>query len=421
MNETVLVVDDEERIRSSLRGILSDEGFRVLDTGNSTAVLEIVEREQPSLVLLDVWMPEMDGIELLRQIKTLNPGIEVIMISGHANIQSAVAAIKLGAAGFIEKPFSVTGLLAAISRALGENGAVSAPRGSVNGGAAAVASSGTVKTRRQKTIAKAAVIGGQGLHSGFKTGVILHPAPIGSGISFTSLSDDPPLPALLENVTATSYNTTLSGAGLTVRTVEHLMSVLHAAGITNLLVKTQEELPAFDGSAAEFCKLVAASGVEEQNASIAPITLERPIAVGDQASGEFIQIEPAETLTIDYTLEYPHPVGRQVVHFELDSFEGYASEIAPARTFGFVREIKKMSEMGLASGGRLDNVILVDDERIVNTQLRFADEFARHKVLDLIGDLYLLGRPILGHVVASKTGHSDNVALVRAISRALGN
>src|SRR5579872_6171146 len=119
MNGTVLVVDDEERIRSSLRGILSDEGFRVLETGVAPEVLEIIGRENPELVLLDVWMPELDGIELLRQIKTQRPDTRVIMISGHANIQNAVAATKLGAEDFIEKPFSVSGLMAAIARVMG--------------------------------------------------------------------------------------------------------------------------------------------------------------------------------------------------------------------------------------------------------------------------------------------------------------
>ncbi|MFZ0887544.1 MAG: response regulator, partial [Candidatus Binataceae bacterium] len=118
MNQTVLVVDDEERIRSSLRGILSDEGFRVVDTGRAPAVMDLIALERPALVLLDVWMPEMDGIELLREIKTRRPEVEVIMLSGHANIQSAVAATRLGAADFIEKPFSVDGLLGSISRVL---------------------------------------------------------------------------------------------------------------------------------------------------------------------------------------------------------------------------------------------------------------------------------------------------------------
>src|SRR5208337_420898 len=118
VNQTVLVVDDEERIRSSLRGILSDEGFRVVETGRAPAVMDLIALERPALVLLDVWMPEIDGIELLREIKTRRPEVEVIMLSGHANIQSAVAATRLGAADFIEKPFSVDGLLGSISRVL---------------------------------------------------------------------------------------------------------------------------------------------------------------------------------------------------------------------------------------------------------------------------------------------------------------
>jgi UDP-3-O-[3-hydroxymyristoyl] N-acetylglucosamine deacetylase len=138
--------------------------------------------------------------------------------------------------------------------------------------------------------------------------------------------------------------------------------------------------------------------------------------IGEEGEGlEFIKAEPADHLSIDYTLDYPKPIGIQHVHFELTSPDAYAREIAPARTFGFVREFRQMAQLGLASGARIDNAILVDDEKVVNTTLRFPDEFARHKVLDLIGDLYLLGRPLHAHITASKTGHSDNLALVKAI------
>jgi UDP-3-O-acyl N-acetylglucosamine deacetylase len=257
---------------------------------------------------------------------------------------------------------------------------------------------------------------GQGLHSGLKTGVILHPAPPGAGIVFSSLADQSEIPARLENVTDTGYNTTLTAGGHSVRTVEHLLSALHAFGITNLLVKTEDEIPALDGSALEFCRQLMEAGLEDQPATVEPIRIRKPIALGRQTpADEWIRIEPAAALTIDYTLDYPAPIGRQQVHFELASPEDYMREIAPARTFGFVREFRKLAEMGLARGGRLDNVILLDDDRIVNTTLRFPDEFARHKVLDLMGDLYLLGRPIVGRVCAHRTGHSDNLALLRAI------
>ncbi len=420
MNATVLVVDDEERIRSSLRGILGDEGFRVLDTGDAPEVMAIIAREHPELVLLDVWMPDLDGIELLRRIKTEQPNTRVIMISGHANIQNAVAATRLGAADFIEKPFSVAGLLASIGRVLaGETGCNRSPETVADEAAAetAQATAASFGMQPQRTIKESLVIAGQGLHSGLKTGVILHPAPANAGIVFSSLADQSAIAARLENVTETGYNTTLSGNGHSVRTVEHLMSALHGLGITNLLVKTDDELPALDGSAQEYCRQLREAGVQNQRPPVEPIAVTKTIQVG--AGDEFIRIAPADHLIIDYTLDYPAPIGVQHVHFELTAPDDYVDQIAPARTFGFVHEFHKLAQMGLASGGRLDNLILVDDEKVVNTTLRFPDEFARHKVLDLIGDLYLLGRPIFGHVTASKTGHSDNLALLRAIAAAL--
>ncbi|HEY2524517.1 MAG TPA: UDP-3-O-acyl-N-acetylglucosamine deacetylase [Candidatus Binataceae bacterium] len=419
MNETVLVVDDEERIRSSLRGILGDEGFRVLDTGDPAGVMELIARENPALVLLDIWMPNIDGIELLRRIKTERPEVRVIMISGHGNIQSAVAATRLGAADFIEKPFSVSGLLTSIGRVLErESGGVRMPgRAPADPVAPLPAPSASRSGQRQRTLARSVVAAGQGLHSGLKTGVILHPAPPGTGIVFSSVADETAIAARLEHVTDTGYNTTLTAGGRSVRTVEHLMSALHGMGISNLLIKTDDEVPALDGSAIEFCRHISEVGLEEQEAALEPVRIARPIAVGN--NGESIRVEPASHLIIDYTLEYPRPIGRQSVHFELTSPEAYMREIAPARTFGFVHEFHKLAEMGLASGGRLDNLILIDDEKVVNTTLRFADEFARHKVLDMIGDLYLLGRPIFGHVTAHKTGHSDNLALLRAVKASL--
>jgi len=375
-------------------------------------------------VLLDVWMPDIDGIELLRRIKSEQPQVPVIMISGHANIQSAVAATKLGAADFIQKPFSVSGLLASISRVLEQDGAsgerAAEPMALEAAAGCTDAHPGVARAQRQRTIARSIVLGGQGLHTGLKTGLILHPAPPGFGIVFASLSDESAIAVRVENVTDTGYNTTLSSGGRSLRTVEHLMSALHGFGITNLLVKTDEEVPALDGSALEFCRQLRAVGIVEQQAWVEPIEIKTRIVVGQPGEGnEYLQIEPAHHLVIDYNLDYPEPIGRQRAHFELTSAEAYEEQIAPARTFGLVSEFTKLAQMGLASGGRLDNVILVDDARVINTKLRFDNEFARHKVLDLMGDLYLLGRPIHGHVTASKTGHADNLLLVKAILRSL--
>jgi len=421
-NETVLVVDDEDRIRSSLRGILSDEGFRVVDTGRAPDVMELIEREHPDVVLLDVWMPDIDGIELLRRIKSERPAVAVIMISGHANIQSAVAATKLGAADFIQKPFSVTGLLASIARVLdgGHVGRVASIADANRANGASSVATLLDGARPQRTIARSIVFGGQGLHTGLRTGVILHPAPVGHGIVFASLSDETQIAVQIENVTDTGYNTTLASGARSVRTVEHLMSALHGFGITNLLIKTDDEVPALDGSALEFCRQIEEAGVKDQDATLQPIRIKTPITVRSKRD-EFMTIEPADHLIVDYTLDYPAPIGVQTVHFELTSTDAYVNEIAPARTFGFVRDFAQMNQMGLAMGGRLDNAIIVDDQKIVNTKLRLPEEFARHKVLDLMGDLYLLGRPIEGRITASKTGHSDNLAMVKAIRAAQAN
>ena len=347
MNETVLVVDDEERIRSALRGILSDEGFRVVDTGDAPGVMDLIARESPAIVLLDVWMPDMDGIELLRRIKAEQPRVPVIMISGHANIQSAVAATKLGAADFIQKPFSVSGLLASIARALEGDSAGPDPS-NPRGLSAQVRAAGRKAIRAgatpQRTVARSIVMGGQGLHTGLKTGVILHPAPPGFGIVFTSLADETAIPVRFENVTDTGYNTTLTSGSRSVRTVEHLLSALHAFGITNLLIKTDDEVPALDGSALEFCKQIGEAGLTEQDATVEPIRIKHKIIIGEEGAGlEFMKAEPADHLIIDYTLDYPKPIGIQQLHFELTSPEAYTREIAPARTFGFVREFRKLA------------------------------------------------------------------------------
>jgi UDP-3-O-acyl N-acetylglucosamine deacetylase len=183
-----------------------------------------------------------------------------------------------------------------------------------------------------------------------------------------------------------------------------------------VLIKVQGEVPAMDGSALEFCHLLESAGVVEQDEEVEPVVIERPLRIGGGGPDqEEIRIEPDDGFSVAYTLVYPEPVGRQEYTYVHRGAESFRREIAPARTFGFVKDMKAMAAMGLASGGRLDNCILVDEEKIVNTALRFPDEFARHKILDIMGDFYLLGRPIQGRIVARMTGHGDNIALLRAL------
>jgi len=416
---TVLVVDDENEIRSSLRGVLSDEGLRVLEAQGGRDALEIVRREQPELVLLDVWMPDIDGIELLRLLQSETVRPQVVMISGHGNVETAVQATKLGAFDFIKKPFSIDALLQVVNRALtyGVSDASAGAEGTAAGEAAT--RSATRQLRAERTLGKAVIGSGHGLHTGVRSGLILNPMPAGSGIVFTNLTSGASVPAHLDYVESTGYATTLHRGDMSVGTVEHLLATFHAYGVTNAMVKVQSEVPVMDGSARVFCSLVEDAGVEDQGGGIEELAVSERISIGsDDPSEEGISIEPADSLEISYTLKYPEPVGTQKYVFRYSGPESFRDEVAPARTFGFVKDVKALASMGLASGGRLDNLILIDEEKIVNTELRFPEELARHKILDVLGDLYLLGRPVRGKIDARMTGHSDNIALLKAIAQA---
>jgi UDP-3-O-acyl N-acetylglucosamine deacetylase len=360
-------------------------------------------------------MPGLDGMELLRRLREEPGQPQVIMLTGHVNIETAVQATRLGAFDFIEKPFSVDALLHAVNRALEDRAR------STNGKGSAAETMARQTAMRRKagvrpecTLGKSVIASGHGLHTGVKSGLILHPLAPGRGIVFTNLSSASSVPAHLDYVESTGYATTLHHGGVSVGTVEHLLATFHAYGITNVLVKVQSEVPAMDGSAREFCSLIESAGIEEQGGGVDEIAVSERIVVEGEGE-ESIAIEPADSFEVSYTLVYPEPVGTQEYAFVLRDRESFRDEIAPARTFGFVEDMKAMASMGLASGGRLDNCILIDEEKVVNTSLRFPEELARHKILDIIGDLYLLGRPIRGRVTARMTGHSDNIALLRKL------
>lgn len=416
MGETILVVDDEAKIRETLRGVLSDEGFRVVESEGGATVLDLVMTQRPRLVILDIWMPQLDGLELLEQLRAREPELPVIIVSGHGAIETAVRATKLGAVDFIEKPFSLETLLRSVYRAVGReaNGnGKSFPLFDAPPQARLAQQSG--RQVRARTIRRSVVAHGRGLHSGIRTGVILQPLSPGSGIVVASLSSEVVIPATVDYVESTGYATGLYRDGVFVKTVEHLMSALHGYGITNLMVKTQGEIPILDGSAVQFCQLLEQAGIVEQAEMVEELIPDRTYSLEEPGAEKFIRIEPAEHFEVHYTLRYPEPVGRQEYHYVHTGAEQYRAHIAPARTFGFLRDIEALEQMGLANGGRLHNCILIGEQGVINPPLRFPDELVRHKVLDLIGDLYLLGRPLRGKVTAYRTGHSDNIALLRAI------
>ena len=279
----------------------------------------------------------------------------------------------------------------------------------------------TLRKRNQRSISKSVVLYGRGLHSGLKTGLIIDPLPPGSGIQFGNLTSPDTVRANADFVDGTNHATNLRNGAVTARTIEHLMSALHAYKISNILIKISEEVPVMDGSALEFCRLLEEAGIEDQKEKREDLWVDKVYEVGEPGDEKgYIRIEPADSFSVSYLIDYPKPIGKQAYLYEHKNALSFQEEIAPARTFGFVSELESLEKMGLAEGGRWDNVILVDKARVVNTQLRFPNEFVRHKILDVIGDLYLTGRPIRGKVTAERSGHRHNVALVKKLIEAHG-
>ncbi len=424
-NNLALIVDDEQSICETLSHVLEDLGLSCCHANNGNQALEIIKEKSPALVFLDIWLPGMDGMETLEKIRNLDSLLPVVMISGHATISTAVRATQLGAIDFIEKPLDLLVIQQVVNRALS---AKNSNLGNLPEIESLSEQSCQItsdvfqndffvgKSRQQKTLAGSSILYGVGVHSGRKSGLILEPLPENSGIHFAGPGSKQAVPAHVNYVSTTGYATTIKNADSQVSTIEHLMSALHAAGITNLLIKCNEEVPVMDGSAIEFCKIFQEVGILEQSATIPELMVTKTIEV---RKGEaFIRLEPAEELIIDYTLNYQQPIGEQHYIFKMDSFENYQNEIASCRTFGFVKDIDYLQKQGLAQGGRFNNFVLIGEDGVINSELRFPDEPVRHKILDMIGDIYLLGRPIVGKITANMTGHSHNSELLRKILEA---
>jgi UDP-3-O-[3-hydroxymyristoyl] N-acetylglucosamine deacetylase len=265
----------------------------------------------------------------------------------------------------------------------------------------------------QQTIQAPVSLAGIGLHSGVPVRITLSPAGADTGILFRT-PDGTLVPALPDHVVDTRSATTVGAFGVKVRTIEHLMAAVSALGIDNLLVEIDaEEIPAADGSARPFVDLLHAAGRVRLRAPRQPLVITEPIRVGDES--RWLQILPSDSLRISYTLDNRHPaIGLQVVSLAVTE-ESFVEEVAAARTYGFLKDVPMMRQNGLARGGSLDNAIVVGKRIVLNNSLRFADEFVRHKVLDLVGDLAILGRPVLGHVIGRNAGHALNHQLVLAI------
>ena len=270
---------------------------------------------------------------------------------------------------------------------------------------------------RQRTLADEVGCTGIGLHTGEKIKINVRPAPPDTGIRFvrTDLSGEPMVEARFDNVCDTTLATTIGSNGCKISTIEHLMAAFFGLGIDNAVVELDgPEVPIMDGSAAPFVFLIKSAGIREQEKPKRFIIIKRPFKVDD--GNRSVRIVPSKRLKITYMIDFQHPLLRNQ-KYELSFFgRDFIKEICRARTFGFLKDVQMLQENGFAKGGSLDNAVVVDDFRILNEDgLRFKDEFVRHKILDFIGDLSIIGAPIIGHFVVKKSGHFLNQHMLRKL------
>lgn len=269
--------------------------------------------------------------------------------------------------------------------------------------------------KARKTISTIVAIEGVGLHSGIYTKLELRPADAGDGVHFVRRDlQDLRIPASQSSTTALDYATSVGIDDVSIGTVEHLLSAVFGMGITDIdLWIDGPEVPIIDGSAAPFVHLIDAAGIRQLDHDVEPIRVSEPIHV--ELGDKWIRIEPADELSVRYTIDFPHPtIGVQTIDYRFDPTT-FQNEIAPARTYGFLAEVEKLRSLGLARGGSIENCIVLDDVGVTNGPLRFDNEFVRHKVVDLFGDLVLTGRPVVGRIEAHKAGHALHSQFVREI------
>ena len=272
-------------------------------------------------------------------------------------------------------------------------------------------------TAKQQTIANSAALEGVGLHTGQMAHVKFVPGGDDSGVVFvrTDLPGSPEVPALVANVTGTDRGTTLAVGDAAVHTVEHLLAAVGALGIDNLRVELDgPEIPILDGSFRPFFEVLRGAGMTEQATSAHVLTVKESVNAAANG-GESYVVVPSDQYRVSSTIEFPHPIiRRQFGSFDV-SGDTFADQLAGARTFGFLKDAEALRNRGLARGVTLENAVVLDEEKLISGELRWPDEFVRHKTGDIIGDLVLVGKRIRGHVIADRPSHAGNVALARAL------
>jgi UDP-3-O-[3-hydroxymyristoyl] N-acetylglucosamine deacetylase len=271
--------------------------------------------------------------------------------------------------------------------------------------------------RQQQTLSNPISCTGVGLHTGKPVTLTLRPAPADNGVVFVNRNGHAgaTLPASVDHLVATELCTAISGNGFQVKTIEHVLAALAGLSVDNVFVDIDAaEAPVMDGSSAPFVRLIQSAGVAPQSRRRSFLKITRPLEIVE--GSRRIRIEPSSTPRITYTIHYDHPLIQTQSYAYEHSTHAFATEIAEARTFGFLQEVEALWARGLGQGGNLENTVVLSQDGILNESgLRFSDEFVRHKVLDLIGDFSLLGLPFIGHLIADRSGHALHTRLVRQI------
>ncbi|MEI0567445.1 UDP-3-O-acyl-N-acetylglucosamine deacetylase [Brachyspira pulli] len=419
--QNILIIDDEEDILTTCQSILEDEGYEVDIAKNNDEAQKILESKNINLVFLDVWLPNVDGLDILSHIKEKYPSTYVIMMSGHAGVETAVRATKMGAYDFLEKPISISKLLSSCDEVFEEHANNNIDAESPHNENINKKSECKYKVP-QRTIAKSVVVRGFALMEGRKTALTLVPAEVNTGIVFIDINTNTHIKLSPENILSKDKSGAVNSTALVsgnryIKTTEHFLAALHMMGITNLIVKCDGEVPNVDGSALVFCDALKEAGFVEQDDYIEPIVIDETLTYGNVNDNEtYIILSPYDGLEVSLRIDFSGSIGVQQYTYRFENFDQFTQEVGRARSFNTIDNIDYAQKMGMAGSGMIGSHILLCDGKVINTKLHFEDEFVRHKILDIIGDLYILSRPIKAKITANKSSHSFNHSVVHDLA-----
>ena len=425
VKNSILIIDDELDILNTCKAVLEDYDVSVASDFNEAK--DILSSKDIKLVFLDVWLPNIDGLDILSFIKENYPDIFVIMMSGHAGVETAVRTTKMGAYDFLEKPINISKLIGACEKVFDSfDNKEEINNTKINSNNEKEKNIKVAESNykiKQRTISKSVVISGFALMEGRKTAMKLLPAPENSGIIFIDINTNTEIKLSNHNIlpkgkSGAVNSTALVSGNRSIRTTEHFLGALHMMGITNLIVKCDGEVPNVDGSALVFCDALKEAGFVEQDDYIEPIIIDRELTYGDinNDNETYVKLYPYDGLQISLRIDFANSIGVQEYTYTFESFDQFTQEIGRARSFNTIDNIDYAQKMGMAGSGMIGSHIILYDGKVINTNLHFDNEFVRHKILDIIGDLYILARPVRAKIVANKTSHSFNHSVVHDLA-----